>query len=329
MRTVLGVLACIAGIAVSHAAEPVKPAPASTTPAPAAAKPAQPQASVVNYELTLVDMQGQKKVLATLPDSVFAPRVSPDGRRVAFELLDTPVPGEPQLTRIQVASIDNLDKRRALQPTVTARRHVAPVWSPDGDWIAFVATGNAADALFRERSDGWIQPKYLVDGRAVEGLYEGGFQEAGLMLFITRKDEKDYGISMLDLGTMQVTRLVDLPGSAQHSSRLSPDGKWLAYASDETGRQEVWLEPFPTTGKRYQLTKDGGAHPQWSPDGGKLYFDTGGRLYSTTVTTSGEPRAADPVALPIQGFQQGAARRQYDLMPDGKAFLMLFPVQAP
>ncbi len=313
MRTVLGVLACIAGIAASHAAEPAKPVPA------------QPAAPRTNYELTLVDMQGQKKVLATLPDSVFSPRVSPDGGRVAFELLDAPTPGEPQLTRIQVAGLDNLEKRRALQPTVTARRNVAPVWSPDGDWIAFVATGNGGDALFRERSDGWIQPKYLVDGRAVEGLYEGGAGEAGLMVFITLKGEKDYGISMMDLGTMQVTRLVDLPGSAQHSSRISPDGRWLAYASDETGRQEVWLEPLPTTGKRYQLTKDGGAHPQWSPDGGKLYFDNGGRLYSTTVTFGGEPRAGDPVALPIQGFQQGPARRQYDLMPDGKSFLMLFP----
>ena len=320
MRTVLGVLACIAGIAVSHAAEPAKPAPIAAKPAPA-----QPQAPRLNYELTLVDMQGQKKVLATLPDSVFAPRVSPDGKRVAFELLDAPVPGEPQLTRIQVASIDDLDKRRALQPTVTARRHVAPVWSPDGDWIAFVATGNAADAIFRERSDGSIQPRYLVDGRAVEGLYEGGFQEAGRMVFITLKGEKDYGISMMDLGSMQVTRLVDLPGSAQHSSRVSPDGKWLAYASDETSRQEVWLEPLPITGKRYQITRDGGAHPQWSPDGGKLYFDTGGRLYSTTLATSGEPVASAPVALPIQGFQQGAARRQYDLTPDGKSFLMLFP----
>jgi Tol biopolymer transport system component len=324
MRTVLGVLACMAGMAASHAAEPAKPAPA-----PAARPAAQPQAPRANFELTLVDLQGQKKVLATLPDSVFAPRVSPDGKRVAFELLDAPVPGEPQLTRIQVASLDNLEKRRALQPTVTARRNIAPVWSPDGDWIAFLATGNAADALFRERSDGWIQPKYLVDGRAVEGLYEGGFQEAGLMVFITRKGEKDYGISMMDLGTMKVTTLVDLPGSAQHSSRLSPDGKWLAYASDETGRQEVWLEPLPTTGKRYQITKNGGAHPQWSPDGGKLYFDNGGRLYSTTVATSGEPKAGDPVALPIQGFQQGENRRQYDLLPDGTGFLMLFPAKAP
>ncbi len=109
----------------------------------------------------LVDLQGQKKVLGTLPGTVVAPRVAPDGKRVAFEMLSPPVPGEPQLTQVFVANLDTLDKQRALQSTVTARKNVSPVWSTNGDWIAFLATGNGGDALFREHSDGWIQPKYL------------------------------------------------------------------------------------------------------------------------------------------------------------------------
>lgn len=303
MRKVLGLVACLAGIAAVHAAEPAK-----------------------TFELTLVDMQGQKKVLATLKDSVFAPRVSPDGRRVAFEQAEPPAPGDPQLTQIFVASLDRMDKRKALQQTVTARQDIAPVWSPDGDWIAFLATGNGRDALYWEHSDGWIQPKFLVDGRAVEGLYRGGQMQAGQMLFITLKGNRDYGISMLDIYSKQVTTLVDLPGSEQHSSEISPDGKWLAYVSNETGRQEVWLEPMPQTGKRYQLTKNGGAHPEWSPDGKSIYFDQGGQVYRMDLTTGGEPKAGNPVGLPIRGFQQGDLRRQYDLMPDGKGFVMLFPV---
>ena len=197
------------------------------------------------------------------------------------------------------------------------------MWSPEGDFIVFLAQGNGSDMLFRQRADGYIQPSFVVDGRAPEGWYKGG-----KLVFITRKGDHDYGISMLDLGSKKLTRLVDIEGSDQHSSRLSPDGKWIAYSSNETGRQEVWVEPLPQTGKRIQLTKEGGRHPMWSPDGTKIYFDQGGRMYRLDLTaTADSVQAGAPSPLPITGFQQGDLRRQFDLMPDGKAFLMLFPVQ--
>jgi Tol biopolymer transport system component len=293
-------------VGVAHAAEPV----------PAAAK----------YELALVDLQGQKKVLGTLPASVIAPRVSPDGKRVAYEMFNTPEPGEPQLTLVYVSDLDKPDKRKAMQVTVISRQNTSPEWSFDGDWLALRATGNGKDTIFWERSDGWIQPKLLVDGVAPEGMYAGGAKQMGQMAFLTLKGDKDYGISMLDIETKKATKLVDLPGSAQHSSDISRDGKWLAYVSDETGRAEVWLEPLPQTGKRFQLTKNGGNRPQWSPDGTKIYFDQGGQIYQLNITAGTEPAASGPVALPIKGFQQTELRRQYDLTPDGKGFVMLMPL---
>jgi len=297
----------VAGMALPVIAQAAAPAPKADLPA---------------FELTLIDMQGQKKVLGTLPGSVFAPRISPDGTRVAFELADDTLPNQPDNRRLYVAELDKLDKRRPLMVTVTTTRNLAPVWSADSEWIAFLATGNGADSIYWQRSDGSVQPSYLVDGRAPEGLYKGG-----LMTFITRTGEKDYGISMLDIGTRKVTRLVDQPGSAQHSARISPDGKWLAYASDETGRQEVWLEPLPQTGKRYQMTTQGGRHPVWSPDGKTLYFDQNGNMFRMEMSLAGGPKASGPtVALPIAGFQQGDLRRQFDITTDGKAFLVLFPL---
>jgi Tol biopolymer transport system component len=303
---------------IAHAAEPTAAANAGATiPNTAAAAP--------DFELALVDMQGQKKVLGTLPNSVFAPRLSPDGSKVAFELTDDSAPAatRAQTRRIYVADLDKLDKRRALQMTITTTMNYAPVWSPDGDWVIFLASGNGNDALYKQHSDGYIQPLYVIDGRAAEGWYKGG-----LLAFITRKDPQDYGISLLDMNTRKVTLLVDLPGNSQHSSRISPDGRWLAYASNETGRFEVWLEPLPQTGKRFQLTKQGGGHPLWSPDGKTLYFDHDDRMFRMDVTLDpANARASDPAALPIAGFQQGEARRQFDLTPDGRAFLMLFPVR--
>jgi eukaryotic-like serine/threonine-protein kinase len=307
-------LAALAIAGITQAAD-LKPAPAPVSPPDPAA-----------FQLALVDEQGQKTVLGTLPPSLFAPRVSPDGKRVAFELAEDGAPaGQPPNMRLYVADLNALDKRRALQYTLTSTRNIAPVWSPEGDFIVFLAQGNGNDMLFKQRADGYIQPSFVVDGRAPEGWYKGG-----QLVYITRKGDHDYGISMLDMATKKLTRLVDIEGSDQHSSRVSPDGKWIAYASNETGRQEVWVEPLPQNGKRFQLTRDGGRHPIWSPDGRKIYFDQGGRMYRLDLTLAPDSLQANPpTSLPITGFEQGDLRRQFDLMPDGKAFLMLFPVNAP
>ena len=301
MRKILTLAACFAGVAVGQAAEQ--------------------QSNKV--QLVLVDMQGQKTVLGNLPDSVVAPRVSPDGKQVTFELTDTPASAAaaPSST-VYVADLDKLDRRRALPQTIIEPRDFSPVWSPDEQWIFFQGSGNGSDDLFQARviANSTEQPLYIGDGRSPQSI-----DRNGRVTFLTLKGDKDYGIAQLDPGTRKVTRLVDQPGSAQYSSAISPDGRWIAYASDETGRPEVWLEPLPITGKRMQLTKNGGSHPQWSPDGAKMYFDQDDQMFQMDIATSGEPKVGDPVALPIKGFRQGELRRQYDLTPDGKAFVMLFP----
>jgi Tol biopolymer transport system component len=304
MRKVLRLAACfvgIAGITVGHAAE---------------------QRSN-NVQLVLVDMQGQKKVLGDLPDSVVAPRVSPDGKQVAFELTDPPASATAtSSSTVYVADLDKLDKRRALPQTIIEPRNFSPVWSPDEVWIVFQGSGNGSDDLFQARviANSTEQPLYIGDGRSPQSI-----DSNGRVTFLTLKGDKDYGIAQLDPGMRKVTRLVDQPGSAQYSSAISPDGRWIAYASDESGRPEVWLEPLPITGKRVQLTKNGGSHPEWSPDGGKMYFDQDDQMFQMDIATSGEPKVGDPVALPIKGFRQRELRRQYDLTPDGKGFVMLLP----
>jgi eukaryotic-like serine/threonine-protein kinase len=306
MRKTLSLAACcvgIAGIAVGHAAEQ--------------------QGN--NVQLVLVDMQGQKTVLGKLPDSVVAPRVSPDGKQVTFELTDPPAGAiAASGAKVYVADLDKLDNRRALPQTTIEPRNLSPVWSPDEVWIVFQGSGNGSDDLYQARVIANIteQPLYIGDGRSPQSI-----DGSGRVTFLTLKGDRDYGISQLDPATRKVTRLVDQPGSAQYSSAISPDGRWIAYASDETGRPEVWLEPLPITGTRLQLTKNGGSHPQWSPDGAKLYFEQDDQIFRMDIATSGEAKVGDPVALPIKGFRQGELRRQYDLTPDGKGFVMLFPAE--
>jgi Tol biopolymer transport system component len=275
------------------------------------------------YELALVDLKGGKQVLATLPPTVYAPRLSPDGKRVAFELADTSAASGPPVQRVFIAELARLDQRRAL-PMVGTGRNWAPIWSPDGERVVFLVSGESPDALWSRRADGTGEAQKLVDGRAPEGMTAKGQHLA----FITRTGDADYGVSVMDMSTKTVTSLADKPGSNQHSSRISPDGRWIAYSSDETGRQEVWIEPLPQTGQRYRMTQAGGRHPLWSPDGSAIYFDQDGQMFRMELSLAANPpKAGEPKGLPIRDFQQGDMRRQFDLTPDGERFVMLFPLR--
>ena len=271
------------------------------------------------YELALVDVDGTKKVLGQLPPTVYAPRISPDGKRVAFETRD---PSGPDGPRLWTADLSNVAGRKVL-PLVAGAINWAPMWTPDGERLVFIVSSmDRPDAVYWRRADGNGAAEHLIDTRAAEGWVAGGAQ----MRFLTLKGNRDYGISLFDMKTRTVTHLVDFQGSAQHSSNMSPDGKWMAYASNETGRYEVWMEPFPRSGARLQLTRDGGSHPMWAPDGRSLYFDRDHQIFQLAVNTQDVTSIGEPTPLAIKGFAQAEYRRQFDLMPDGRQFLVLFPM---
>ena len=276
---------------------------------------------LVGFDLVLVDVDGATKVLGRLPTSVFAPRLSPDGTRVAFETRDR---SGPDGARLWIADLSDLAGRRAV-PNPVGPVDWAPMWSLDGERLVFIVSNERGDAIYVRRADGSGTPEHLLDARSAEGWMPDGKQ----MRFLTLREEggnRDYDISLLDMSSRTVTPLVGLPGSAQHSSAVSPDGRWLAYASNETGRYEVWLEPLPRTGARYQITRDGGGHPVWLPDGQSIYFDRGQQLFRLAVNLATPSSSGDPVALPIKGFAQGEYRRQFDLLPNGREFIMMFPI---
>jgi Tol biopolymer transport system component len=274
--------------------------------------------TIAGYDLTLVDIDGGRNVLGQLPASVYAPRVSPDGKLVAFETRD---PKGPDGGRLWVAELSDLGRRRPL-PSTGAPLNWAPMWTPNGERLLFLAAGDRPDAIYWRRADGSGDAEHLLDARSAEGWNEGG----AVLRFLTLTGNGDYGISLLDIKSRAVTRLIDLPGSAQHSSAVSPDGRWIAYASNETGRYEVWLEPLPRTTVRYRLTREGGSHPLWA-DGRTLYFDRDRQLFRLALNLDGPAPSGPPVALPIKGFAQAEYRRQYDPMPNGRQFVMLMPLQ--
>ena len=117
------------------------------------------------------------------------------------------------------------------------------------------------------------------------------------------------------------------PSSAEMSSRFSPDGKWLAYQANDSGRFEVYVEPFPRSGVRTRVSSAGGERPVWSPDGREIFYDQERTLYAASFQAGPDVKVGTPAALPVKGFIQGNGRRVWDITPDGKQFLVMLPAE--
>jgi hypothetical protein len=108
----------------------------------------------------------------------------------------------------------------------------------------------------------------------------------------------------------------------ESSPAFSPDGKWLAYVSDESGRGEVYVQPFPGPGGKWVISTDGGREPAWSVDGRELYFRQGDALMAVPVTASAsEFKAGRPAALFSARYEQMDGTRNYDVSPDRLSFV--------
>jgi serine/threonine-protein kinase len=264
----------------------------------------------VPVQLGLVSLDGTRKMLGAVPDGTSAPRISQDGRKVTFAAAGD----------IYVADMDNLAAARRV---ITAGTF--PLFSPDGKWIAFGSLNTKRDGgqeeVFLQRADGSGEAELVAKpARAPEHWLSN--EEFS---FISHRGPKeDYDVWTYSLPEKGVTPISVIPGSAQLSSRFSPDRHWVAYMSSESGDWQVYLQPWPETGAKYQVTKQGGRLPMWSADGRDLYYDWDGRMFSIPVHMGTQVTFGQPAAMPITGYIQPLIRRNYDMTPDGKQFVMLF-----
>jgi Tol biopolymer transport system component len=264
----------------------------------------------MQLNVVLVDRDGRQTTVGFLPIDTFAPRISPDGKRVAY---DTERDGKVWIIELTGSTLSSA------RQLMDVRNDHYPLWSADGNQIVVTSDEPNQQALYMLRADGTGTAERLATGRAPESWSAPN----QVFSFITLSNY--YSIWTYSLRDKKASVLIDTPGVTQHSSRFSPDGKWIAYTSLETGRFEVFVQPFPRTGAKFQVTRQGGGHALWSPDGKEIFFDNHQQLFAVSVQTAGGFSTGAPMPLPIRGFIQGDARRQYDLMPDGKQFLMLFP----
>ena len=270
--------------------------------------------------LVWVDRTGQSVPLPLPPASYLYPRISPDGRYLAVEI-EGP---NHDLYTYDFA-------RGVLSKITTDGLSHDPVWTPDGKRLVFRSWQSGGMTM-------WWMPADR-SGNAVR-LDPAGTRQSpvsvspdGKFLAFDQKDpQTDDDVWILPLeGTGQPRSFVR-SRFGEGSAKFSPDGRWVAYSSDESGRAEVFVQPFPGPGPKLQISSDGGIDPVWRPSGGELYYRRGKKMMVVAVTTSPQFRASGPKLLWEGSYSSGSASScgmpgvsasNYSVTADGQRFLMV------
>ena len=249
--------------------------------------------------------------------------LSPDEQRVAI-VLETGNPRRRDIWMVDVAT--GAASKFTVDPTADEN---APLWSPDGSILYYASTRNGASNVYRKAVDGHGPELPLQSSDRSQ--YPSDLTKDNKMVFIqvTTSGTDIWALSLS--GEEKPWPIVQGP-SAKTGASVSPDGHWLAYQSNETGRNEIYVTPFPRGGQPRQLSTEGGSEPTWSADGKHLYFLTGGGLQSAPVTVSDHLSLGPPdqlIPLPTLAANQTAVQRTYAVTRDGRRVLRPVPDKTP
>jgi Tol biopolymer transport system component len=277
--------------------------------------------SQAGWSISWVDSSGKTQPLDAPPGLYFTPRFSPDGKRLAFSIFNGS--GDD-------IWVKDLDRDTPSRLSFLAGQNRWPVWTPDGKNIVFQSTNPAAPGLYWIRSDGSGEAERLTDGKHQE--YPNSFSPDGKRLAFHRdggnSGSQDIFTAPIEgdpahpkLGKAEL--FLGTP-FAEGNPTFSPDGRWLAYVSNESGTFEVYVRPFPGPGGRWQISTGGGLFPRWSRDGHELLFQTlDQRVMAASYTAShsggGDSFAPGKLRVWTQTrLRNPGAISNYDLAPDGK-----------
>jgi len=270
------------------------------------------------FPVVWVDRDGRSETLWKEPGIYGSPRLSPDGRRLAVSL---------QRGENWDVWVYDIERDVATRITFGDRYDADPVWSPDGRWIAYEGEVDGKDGIYRKRTDGTGDAEVLVEPGATTFPSPHSWSPDGRIIAMQSAGEG----GQTDIWTLPVEGgepepFVKTPFREAGPS-FSPDGRWLAYWSDETGRPEIFVASYPPGGGKWQVSDGGGTQPRWSGNGRELFFRTDDGLMSVTVSVEGESfRAGKPEMLfegPFLGGLRGVLLPgfnfpDYDVAPDGR-----------
>jgi len=264
--------------------------------------------------LVWVSRNGTEQPLPAPARSYANPRLSPDGRRVAVTL-------ETQEDQIWLY---DLARGTLTRFTLEGASNDIPVWTPDGERIAFYSTKEGPNNLFWQMADGSGGLERLTTHEY--GEQPRSWSPDGQLLAFTRIDattRRDiWVLRMSDRKAEPFLRTQFTEGAPA----FSPDGRWIAYASDESGRPEIYVQPYPGPGGKWPVSTEGGTQPVWNPGGRELFYRSGNKMMAVEITTQPTISPGRPRMLFERPYLQSPfplTNPGYDVSSDGQRFLMV------
>ena len=274
------------------------------------------EGSAIGRQATVVAHQRDGTV-ETLPAEMaeyYGPRFSPSGDKMAltvgaFDDADAWIVDLQRGTRTRLTFSDKSEWR--------------PLWSPDGNWIVFASDRNGSPNLYRKPADGSRDTERLTENTNVQVPTDWS-GDGRVILYSEMSSESGWDLWALDVESGEAQPLVEAKFH-QAGGVLSPDGRWVAYQSNESGRREVYVRPFPGPGGKWQISTAGGSWPRWSREGNELfYMSLEDDLVAVPVTAEGDRFVAgNPEKLFDASGYVNEFFGSYDVAPGGRRFAFL------
>jgi serine/threonine-protein kinase len=267
--------------------------------------------------LVWVNRSGIEQSVAAPARAYVFPRLSPDGVQVGLGITE-------QETQDWLY---DLSRETLTRFTFEGNVNLNAVWTPDGKRIAFQSNKEGPTNIYWQRADGSGGLERLTTSEFVQVPLSWS-PDGQLLAFIEINPTTGYDIWVLRLSDRKAQPFLRTPFS-ESAPRFSPDGHWLAYISNESGRYEVYVQPYPGPGGKWQISTEGGTEPVWSRSGRELFYRSGGKMMVADIATRPSFTAGKPRMLfDGQYLPTPATTPNYDVSPDGQRFLMIKPSEA-
>ena len=286
-----------------------------------------PASRHLTSRLVLYDRNGHQRRALTEDGSFREPRFSPDGRQVAAEKLDAT---DDCCSTIWVYNVAHGGESKI---STTNTKNVGPVWSPDGHRIAFSHRVGGSFKIFCKLVDGTLPEELLVPVpiplpsyiTSVDTIVEDWSRD-GRYLAVAVED----GLWVIPVNLNERPSIVrSVTGAKIRQAEFSPDARWLAYESQESGRSEVYVEPFPTSGTRWQISTHGGSEPHWRADGKELFFLRSDHTLMSVAVSAADWQHRPAMPLFKVAVPDLADDRVYSISPKGDQFVVNALVAGP